>query len=45
MVRLGQAAPPPWLVAPLATGDGLAVLLTVAGVVLTMSARLSRRRA
>ena len=32
----GQAAPPSWLVAPLAVGDGLAVLLTVAGVVLTM---------
>jgi hypothetical protein len=31
----GQAAPPSWLVAPLAVGDGLAVLLTVAGVVLT----------
>jgi hypothetical protein len=30
----GQAAPPSWLVAPLAVGDGLAVLLTVAGVVL-----------
>jgi hypothetical protein len=32
----GQAAPPPWLVVPLAVGDGLAVLLTVAGVVLTI---------
>ena len=31
----GQAAPPSWLVVPLAVGDGLAVLLTVAGVVLT----------
>jgi len=31
----GQAAPPSWLVAPLAAGGGLAVLLTVAGVVLT----------
>ena len=31
----GQAAPPPWLVAPLAAGAGLAVLLTVAGIVLT----------
>jgi hypothetical protein len=31
----GQADPPPWLVVPLAVGDGLAVLLTVAGVVLT----------
>jgi hypothetical protein len=31
----GQAAPPSWLVAPLAVGGGLAVLLTVAGVVLT----------
>ena len=30
----GQAAPPSWLVVPLAVGDGLAVLLTVAGVVL-----------
>jgi hypothetical protein len=27
----GQAAAPPWLVAPLAAGDGLAVLLAVAG--------------
>ncbi len=32
----GQAAPPSWLVVPLAVGDGLAVLLTVAGVVLTI---------
>jgi hypothetical protein len=32
----GQAAPPSWLVVPLAAGGGLAVLLTVAGVVLTM---------
>ena len=31
----GQAAPPSWLVVPLAVGAGLAVLLTVAGVVLT----------
>ncbi|HEX3310739.1 MAG TPA: hypothetical protein VHS32_31180 [Streptosporangiaceae bacterium] len=31
----GQAAPPSWLVVPLAVGGGLAVLLTVAGVVLT----------
>jgi hypothetical protein len=31
----GQAAPPSWLVVPLAAGVGLAVLLTVAGVVLT----------
>jgi len=31
----GQAAPPSWLVAPLAVGGGLAVLLTVAGIVLT----------
>jgi hypothetical protein len=31
----GQAAPPSWLVAPLAVGAGLAVLLTVAGIVLT----------
>jgi hypothetical protein len=31
----GQAAPPSWLVASLAAGGGLAVLLTVAGVVLT----------
>ena len=29
----GQAAPPSWLVVPLAVGAGLAVLLTVAGVV------------
>ena len=32
----GQAAPPSWLVVPLAVGAGLAVLLTVAGVVLTI---------
>ena len=32
----GQAAPPSWLVVPLAAGVGLAVLLTVAGVVLTI---------
>jgi DNA-binding PadR family transcriptional regulator len=32
----GQAAPPSWLVVPLAVGGGLAVLLTVAGVVLTI---------
>ena len=32
----GQAAPPSWLVVPLAVGDGLAVLLTVAGVMLTI---------
>jgi hypothetical protein len=31
----GQAAPPSWLVVPLAVGAGLAVLLTVAGVVVT----------
>ena len=31
----GQAAPPSWLVAPLAVGAGLAVLLTAAGIVLT----------
>ena len=31
----GQAAAPSWLVVPLAVGDGLAVLLTVAGAVLT----------
>jgi hypothetical protein len=31
----GQAAPPSWLVVPLAVGGGLAVLLTVAGIVLT----------
>jgi len=32
----GQAAAPSWLVAPLAVGDGLAVLLAVAGVVMTI---------
>jgi hypothetical protein len=32
----GQAAPPSWLVVPLAVGDGLAVLLTAAGVMLTI---------
>jgi hypothetical protein len=31
----GQAAAPSWLVVPLAVGTGLAVLLTVAGVVVT----------
>jgi hypothetical protein len=31
----GQAAAPSWLVAPLAVGTGLAVLLTVTGVVVT----------
>ena len=31
----GQATAPTWLVAPLAVGTGLAVLLTVAGVVVT----------
>jgi hypothetical protein len=31
----GQAAAPTWLVAPLAVGTGLAVLLAVAGVVVT----------
>jgi hypothetical protein len=31
----GQAAAPSWLVVPLAIGTGLAVLLTVAGIVLT----------
>ena len=31
----GQAPPPSWLVVPLAVGGGLAVLLTVAGIVLT----------
>jgi len=31
----GQAAAPAWLVAPLAVGTGLAVLLTVAEVVVT----------
>jgi hypothetical protein len=31
----GQAAAPSWLVVPLAVGAGLAVLLTVAGVVVT----------
>jgi hypothetical protein len=35
MVRLGQAAAPSWLAAPLAVGTGLAALLTVAGVVVT----------
>ena len=34
----GQAAPPSWLVVPLAVGGGLAVLLTVAGIVLTTRA-------
>jgi hypothetical protein len=32
----GQAAAPSWLVVPLAVGDGLAVLLAVAGVVMTI---------
>jgi len=31
----GQAAAPPWLVAPLAVGTGLGALLAVAGVVMT----------
>lgn len=43
----GQAAPPSWLVVPLAVGGGLAVLLTVAGVVTTsrmITVRLSPPR-